>query len=132
MTFWHGTVKNAWANDYVRYWTDAPAGFVTSAMEDTGTYQAIKYLHRADRADKNRLMVLRAGSNYTMPPPGVTAVDNLVRETAEFSGMTSALESLYRVGSAVIDELLADWPHYAENVPGADEARRPPRRPSPG
>ena len=43
-----------------------------------------------------------------------------MRETADFSGMTAALESLYLVGSVVIDELLADWPHYAENVPGED------------
>ena len=120
MTFWHGALKNAWANDYVRYWSDGQTDFVTSAMEDTGTYQAIEYLHRAGRADKNRFMVLRAGSNYTMPAPGVTAADNLVRETADFSGMTAALESLYLVGSVVIDELLADWPHYAENVPGED------------
>ena len=121
MTFWHGALKNAWANDYVRYWSDGRTDFVTSAMEDTGTYQAIAYLHRAGRVDKNRFMVLRAGSNYTVPPPGVTAKDNLVRETADFSGMTAALESLYLVGSVVIDELLADWPQYAENVPG--EAR---------
>ena len=94
MTFWHGALKNAWANDYVRYWSDGQTDFVTSAMEDTGTYQAIEYLHRAGRADKNRFMVLRAGSNYTMPAPGVTAADNLVRETADFSGMTAALGNL--------------------------------------
>lgn len=32
--------------------------------------------------------------------------------------MIGSLESLYLVGSTVIDELLENWPHYAEHVPG--------------
>ena len=119
-TFWHGALKNAWANDYVRYWTDGHTDFFTSAMEDTGTYRAIKYLDRAGRVDASRFMVLRAGSNYTMPPPGVRAAEYLLRESEGYSGMIASLESLYLVGSTVIDELLGNWPHYAEHVPGVD------------
>ncbi|MEO0975173.1 MAG: purine nucleoside permease, partial [Pseudomonadota bacterium] len=72
MTFWHGAILNQWANDWVSYWSDGNADFVTSAMEETGTYQSIVYLDRIGRVDKDRFMVLRTGSNYTMPPPGVT------------------------------------------------------------
>ena len=120
MTFWHGALMNDWANAYVRYWSGGEANFVTSAMEDTGTYQAIAYLHNAGRVDKNRFMVLRTGSNYTMPPPGVTAAENLLRENQGYSGMRASLESLYIVGSAVIDELLSDWPRHAAQIPKAD------------
>ena len=119
-TFWHGALKNAWANDYVRHWTDGRTDFYTSAMEDTGTFRAIDYLDRAGRVDASRFMVLRAGSNYTMPPPGVGAADYLLRESEGYSGMIASLESLYLVGSTVIDELLGNWPSYAEQVPGVD------------
>lgn len=120
MTFWHGALMNDWANAYVRYWSGGETDFVTSAMEDTGTYQAITYLHEAGRVDRNRFMVLRAGSNHTMPPPGVTAAENLLRESQGYSGMRASLESLYIVGGAVIDELLSDWERYSVEVPGAE------------
>lgn len=118
MTFWHGAIMNRWANRWVDYWTGGQGEFVTSAMEDTGTAQSLDYLDRIGRVDKDRLMVLRAGSNYTMPPPGVTAADYLLRENEGYAGLTASLESLYLVGSAVIDELLGDWETYRETVPG--------------
>ncbi|ADM10355.1 putative purine nucleoside permease [Parvularcula bermudensis HTCC2503] len=122
MTFWHGEMMNDWANDWVAYWTDGEGDFVTSAMEDTGTFQALTYLDGAGLVDKDRGMVLRAGSNYTMPPPGVTAVDYLLRENEEYSGLNAALESLYLVGSTVIDELIENWDVYGDTVPGSDAA----------
>ncbi len=118
MTFWHGALLNDWANKWVDYWSGGDTNFVTSGMEDTGTFQAIEFLHDTGRVDRNRFLVLRAGSNYTTPPPGVTAADNLLRENDGYSGMTAALESLYLVGSTVIDELLANWDGYAEQIPG--------------
>jgi len=117
MTFWHGKLMTDWANDWVRYWTGGKGEFVTSGMEETGTYQAITYLDRIGRVDKSRFMVLRAGSNYTMPPPGFTAAQYLLRENQGFAGMHAALESLYLVGSRVIDELTTHWDHYEKTVP---------------
>jgi purine nucleoside permease len=117
MTFWHGAKMNGWANDWVRYWTGGKGEFVTSAMEETGTYQAITYLDRIGRVDKDRVMVLRAGSNFTMPPPGVTAAANLLRENEGYSGLNAAVESLYAVGSRVVDELTGHWDRYATTIP---------------
>lgn len=117
MTFWHGALLSGWANDWTRYWTRGQGEYVTSAMEETGTIQAIDYLTRIGRADRDRVMVLRAGSNYDQPPPGVTAADNLLHENEGYSGMNAALESLYLVGSKVVDTLLADWPRYERETP---------------
>ena len=119
MTFWHGALMNDWANDWVRYWSDGATDFVTSAMEETGTFLAMEYLHRVGRVDKERLLVLRAGSNYTMPPPGMTAAEHLLREKQGYSGMEAALESLYLVGGTVIDALLGNWETYEHTIPGA-------------
>ena len=86
-------------------------------MEETGTYQSILYLDRIGRADKNRFMVLRAGSNYTMQPPGLSAAENLQRENGGYAGLHAALESLYIVGSAVIDEIETHWDRYEKAAP---------------
>ena len=117
MTFWHGARMTDWANDWVKFWTHGKGEFVTSAMEETGTMQSIEYLAAVGRADRNRVMVLRAGSNFTMPPPGVGAAEYLLRENQGYSGMHAALESLYTVGSKVIDELLAHWDRYGRTPP---------------
>ena len=126
MTFWHGKLKNDWANKWVSYWTDGMTDFVTSAMEDTGTYQSLAFLHNAGKVDKNRLLVLRAGSNFTMQPESRSAVENLLSEGEgdEYSGLEAALENIYRVGSVVIDELLANWSLYEDEIPSAELLHR--------
>ncbi|MDX3899762.1 MAG: purine nucleoside permease [Sphingobium sp.] len=117
MTFWHGKLLNDWANDWVRYSTSGKGEFVTSAMEETGTLQALAYLDKIAKVDKNRVMVLRTGSNYSMPPPGVPAADYLLRENEGYSGLKISVESLYVVGSKVIDELLGHWDRYEKTPP---------------
>lgn len=117
LTFWHGELLNAWANDWVAYWSDGDGEFVTSAMEDTGTLQALSWLDRAGRVDRDRVMVLRTASNYTLPPPGVSAAENLLAENQGYAGLDAALEAAYLVGSRVLDTLLANWEVYRERPP---------------
>ena len=117
MTFWHGAISNKWANELVHYWSDGKTDFVTSAMEDTGTYLAATYLDNIEKADKDRFLFLRGGSNFTMPPPGITPVDYLLKENEGYTAMEDSLESIYLVGSIVIDELLNNWDKYGKQLP---------------
>ena len=119
LTFWHGEILNAWANAWVDYWSDGNGEFVSSAMEETGTFQSLTYLDKIDRVDINRVMVLRTASNFTMPPPGVSAAENLLQENEGYTGLNLAVESAYIVGSVVIDEILGNWPFYENQVPAA-------------
>ncbi|MBC2665259.1 purine nucleoside permease [Novosphingobium flavum] len=117
MTFWHGARLNDWANRWTKFWTRGKGEFVTSAMEETGTIQSLEYLSKVGRADRNRVMVLRAGSNFTMPPPGADPAGYLLRENEGYAGMTAALENLYKLGSVVVDELTAHWERYEQAPP---------------
>ncbi|PNU06339.1 purine nucleoside permease [Novosphingobium guangzhouense] len=117
MTFWHGEKLTDWANDWVRYWSGGKGEFVTSAMEDTGVMQAMTYLDNVGRADRDRVLVVRAGSNFTMPPPGVDAATYLLRENEGYAGLEAAVENLYTVGSKVVDELLGNWDRYKDATP---------------
>ncbi len=117
MTFWHGNLLNNWANHWVKYWTKDRGEFVTSAMEDTGSFQSLSYLDNAGKADVNRFMVLRTVSNYTVPPKGISAAENLIGDGEDFGGMNVALESAYRVGSKVVDTIVKDWANYREKLP---------------
>lgn len=119
MTFWHGKLLNDWANEYTKYWTKGQGNFVTSAMEDTGTYQSLAYVTPTGKVDKERLLVLRTASNYTMPPPGVTAAANLLAENEGYSGLGASVEAAYRVGSVVVDDIVAHWDDYRDKLPAA-------------
>jgi purine nucleoside permease len=117
MTFWHGALLNDWANRWVDYWTLGKGNFVTSGMEDTGSFQAMTYLHPTGKVNKDRMMVLRTASNYTMPPPGMTAAEHLLKENEGYAGLDASIEAAYKVGSVVVDTIVKDWPTYRDHTP---------------
>jgi purine nucleoside permease len=117
MTFWHGKLLNDWANRWVSYWTHGSGNYVMTAMEDTGTLLALTYLHKTGKVNKDRVLVLRTGSNYSMPPPGVSAAANMQKENAGYSALGPSVEAAYKVGSAVVTELLSKWSTYRDHPP---------------
>ncbi len=122
MTFWHGELLNDWANEWTDYWTDGKGEFVSSAMEDTGTYQSLTYLDQAGKVDKDRVLVLRTASNFTLPPKGRSAAEYLLEEQHDsYAGLDAALENAYLVGSAVIKELTSNWDKYADSLPTSEK-----------
>jgi len=87
-------------------------------MEETGTLQALSFLARAGRVDLNRILVLRTGSNYTMPPSGMSAAESLtVMSLTQPPGYLPALEAAYFVSRKVVDELIGNWAAYADTNP---------------
>jgi purine nucleoside permease len=117
-TFWHGALLNRRATDWLAYWTGGRGRFVMTAMEDTGTLQALSFLARAGRADLRRILVLRTGSNYTMPPSGMSAAESLgAMSLNQNPGYLPALEAAYLVGRKVVDELIENWAAYADANP---------------
>jgi purine nucleoside permease len=113
--YWNGRIMTQYADDWVKLWTHGQGTFVMTEMEDSAVAEALRRLTAMHRADYQRLMVLRTGSDYCMQPPGGTA---LATVTAPYPGFIPALESAYAAGSTVIHALLADWPKYADHIPG--------------
>ena len=118
-TYWHGKLMDAWATQWMDYFTGGKGTFVTTAMEDTGTLLALKGLANAGRVDWNRILVLRAVSNFDQQPRSMNAVDSLARQRiGAYSAYLPSLEAAYTVGHTVLNELLTHWPKYANNPPG--------------
>jgi purine nucleoside permease len=69
--------------------------------------------------NKDRVMVLRTASNYTMPPPGMSAAEHLLKENEGYAGLKASVEAAYQVGAPVVVELIRHWPEYREQIPGA-------------
>lgn len=114
--YWHGVIMTQYANDWVSLYTGGKGNFVTTEMEDSGFMQALERLGRMHRVDDDRVMVLRTGSNYSMPRPGHTAVESV---TAPYIGSRLALESAWLCGSTVLHEILNHWDTTEGHIPGS-------------
>jgi purine nucleoside permease len=117
-TFWHGRKLSEWANGWVRYHTGEQGNYVTTAMEDTGTMQALTWLHRAGRVNSDRVLILRTASNFDQQRDGITAAESLAEtRIGSYVGYLPAIDAAHRVGSVVVRELLRNWNQYRETLP---------------
>jgi purine nucleoside permease len=118
--FWIGAKMTDWATKWVPYWTRGKGRFTTSAEEDAAFLQALTFLAHAGRADLARVLDLRTGSDFTMPPKNTSPVDLLRSEaTGNYAAYGEAIENAYTVGSTVVRELAQHWPLYRQTVPAA-------------
>jgi purine nucleoside permease len=116
-TYWHGNLLDAWAAQWMSYFTGGQGQFATTAMEDTGTLLSLKNLAKAGRVDWQRVLVLRTVSNYDRQPRGMSAADSLSHQRiGTYSAYLPALEAAYAVGHTVVSELLTHWPKYAQDT----------------
>lgn len=112
-TFWHGKLSDAWATEWVSYFTSGKGTFTTTAMEDTGTLQSLKFLAQAGRVNWQRILVLRTVSNFDQQPRGMSASESLARQKiGTYSAYLPSLEAAYKVGHTVVDALMRQWPGY--------------------
>lgn len=112
--YWHGVVMQKWADDWTALYTQGAGSAAMTNMEDHGIANALTRLAAMGRVDFHRVLILRTGSNFSMPPTGQSAAASMV---AEYQGMLPALEAAYRVGSPVLHALLKDWGRFERKTP---------------
>jgi purine nucleoside permease len=117
---WYGATLNDWARRWVTYWTGGKGVFAMSAEEDTGVMQGLSFLAHAGRVSLDRVLILRAASDYTVGPPGMSGADFLAKEVHEsFPATPQALNALYLVASPVAAYLADDWGQTRDHIPSA-------------
>lgn len=115
--YWHGARMQQWADDWTKLYTKGEGICAMTNMEDHGIANALQRLDALKKVDFQRVLFLRTGSNFSMPPAGQTAAESMV---AEYQGMQPALEAAWRTGSPVVRALVADWARYATEIPTAN------------
>ena len=117
-TFWHGSKMNEWANAWTRYYTSGKGNYMISAMEDTGTMQALTFLSQVGRVDLQRVLVLRTVSNYDREPPGANVADSLKTiVSGNYSAYFPALEAAQAVGDKVVRDIVEHWAARESTLP---------------
>lgn len=121
-TFWYGTRMDAWAAQWVPYFTGGKGVFTTTAMEDSGILQSLEFLAHAGRVDWNRVLVLRTVSNFDRPPEGVSTMERFTQQRAGgLAAYLPSVEDAYATGHVVVNELLTHWPQYEQTPPRPKE-----------
>lgn len=119
--FWHGRMMNEWATAWVDYWTEGKGQFSISCCEDAGVMTAFTLLANANRIDCDRIIVTRSASNFVCQWEGATAGESLAEEDiVELTGLATALESAYTVGTTIVNELVQNWSTYESLTPSVD------------
>jgi purine nucleoside permease len=116
LRYWHGEKRTQWARDWVKLWTGGKGVFAMSNMESQTIAGGLYSLSKAGLVDMDRVMVLRTASNFTMPPPDVSATKSVGEEEA---GQLGAYEANYVVGIPVVRELMKNWTKYRDAIPSA-------------
>ncbi len=116
--YWHGTLMEEWAAGWVQYMTDGRGRYVTTAENDSGSVVALLAMAQAGRVDADRIMLLRAASNFDRQPPGMTAAESMFHESHGTQvGFKAGIEAAYQVGSIVVHRLVAGWAEYEGELP---------------
>jgi purine nucleoside permease len=121
--WWLGERMNTLAQQWMAYWSGGKGTSVTTAMEDCGILTSLTALARTHRVRLDRVLVLRTGSDYTVPAAGQTVEQLLAGEASEDAALSAfipALEAAYRVGSPVVNEISGHWAKYANQTPGTN------------
>ncbi len=121
-TFWHGTRMDEWANEWTRYYTGGQGNYMISAMEDSGTMQALTFLNQAGRVDLKRVLVLRTVSDYDREAPGSTPAESLnSMHDRKYGAYMPALEAAERVGDKVVRDIVEHWSERESTIPHATQ-----------
>jgi purine nucleoside permease len=116
-SWWSGWTATRHARRWTDYWTGGKGKFVMSAMEDSGILRAVGILGRLKLADPARVMVLRTASDYTAPPPGMSASDYVAAIQKQVPATREALATAYAVGRPVVTEITGHWARYETAPP---------------
>lgn len=114
--YWHGASRNRWAENWVKLWTKGQGSFVMTNEESQTNQIEMRLLASRGFVDKDRIMVLRSGSNFDMPPPGMHVTQSIGDEGP---GQALAFDNNERAGAPVVAALVAHWDVYRDRIPSA-------------
>lgn len=88
-------------------WTNGTGEYCMTAQEDNATLEVLLRAAIEGLVDFSRIIVMRTGSDFDRPPPGVSAYDHLL--IMDQNGFEIAIENIYNAGVEIAKGVLADW-----------------------
>lgn len=115
--YFAGTLLCEAFGNVTKLWTNGTGEYVFTAQEDNATFEAIIRFHLAGKADFSRVILLRSGSDFDRPPPGVSAFDGFA---ANQGGFPPALHNIFVVGNPIVQGIINDWDEFKHGIAPQD------------
>lgn len=88
-------------------WTNGSGNYCMTAQEDSATLEVLLRAAIEGLVDFARIVVMRTGSDFDRPPPGVSAYDHLL--IMDQNGFEIAIENIYNAGVEIVKGVLGEW-----------------------
>ncbi|KID77622.1 Purine nucleoside permease, partial [Metarhizium brunneum ARSEF 3297] len=88
-------------------WTNGSGVYCMSAQEENATLEVMVRAAIEGLVDFARIILVRAGSNFDRPPPGLSDWEHLRR--TDQNGFMIAIENLFNVGIGIVRGIVSDW-----------------------
>lgn len=88
-------------------WTNGSGKYCMTAQEDNATLEVLLRMAIEGLVDFARIIVMRTGSDFDRPPPGVSAYDHLL--VNDQNGFEIAVENIFYAGVEIVKGVLSDW-----------------------
>jgi len=105
--YYSGPLLSEAFGNTTRSWTNGSGVYCTTAQEDNATLEAITRAAKMNLTDYSRVMVMRTASDFDRPPPGVSALQNLLYENQ--GGFSPAIKNIYLAGIKVVTGIVDGW-----------------------
>ena len=113
--WWSGALLASAFESYTKLVTNGSATYCTTQQEDNAILEALLRGHILRRIDFARVMLMRTGSDFDRPGPGISVADNLFYAQG---GYGPAVRNLYLAGIKVVEGILEGWDAtFAAGVP---------------
>ncbi|OAA52100.1 Purine nucleoside permease [Metarhizium rileyi] len=105
--YYSGTKLAAAFENTTTLWTNGSGTYCMSAQEENASLEVMVRAAIESLVDFARIILVRAGSNFDRPPPGLSDWEHLKR--TDQNGFLIAIENLYTAGINIVRGIIYDW-----------------------
>ncbi|OAQ63581.1 purine nucleoside permease [Pochonia chlamydosporia 170] len=105
--YYSGTKLAVAFENTTELWTNGSGIYCMSAQEENATLEVMVRAAIEGVVDFARIILLRSGSNFDRPPPGLSDWEHLRR--TDQNGFLLSIENLYNAGIEIVRGIVSDW-----------------------
>ncbi|KAK3995252.1 purine nucleoside permease [Cladorrhinum sp. PSN332] len=105
--YYSGTLLSEAFENITSVLTNGTGVYCMTAQEDNATLAVLLRMHIHRMVDFGRIIVMRTGSNFDRPPPGVTPYEHLL--VLQQNGFVVAIQNIYVAGIEIVKGIMGAW-----------------------
>lgn len=105
--YYSGTLLADAFDNTTTLWTNGTGKYCMTAQEDNAVLEVMVRAAIEGLVDFSRIIVMRTGSDFDRPPPGVSAYDHLL--IMDQNGFEIAIDNIYNAGIEIVTGVLNGW-----------------------